>query len=1089
MPALSETVIQEGIFSGAWAVRLEEYRGPDFSRHAFLFTGQGAAAPGMFRAAFDSLEPFRVRFRKADELATAAGLPPVSLYVTDPQRVAEAHLSIVRNLALVTAQVALFEHLTGKGREPRMLTGFSLGEFPVLACAGVIGFEEMLEAVLARDRSCPADNQLGHLIAVAESPKRIGAVLNPRDFFTSNINSALQTAIAVTPGRLESVLSALTAANLRHKLLATVPQPYHSPLMKESAARFRTWLERRKLQGRAPSIPVFSSILHDWLPSRNLSASELTGILSRQLTEPVDFPRQIEAAYTAGNYAFLELGPGATLSAFARETLTGREHRIVELAPLIPVEQPAARPARAEQAKSPIFARLRAAIAKVTGYDIESISVEDRFQEDLGIDSIKKANILFTVLKEEDTLKGGYDSSAVRNIGDAIAALSGGTQDDIEEALPVREPRFSRFALNWRRQDLPPVAGSSEFTVVRLGSLERIPDGKRLVLIADQAKLDVSTLARTLNRCRALTQGEAVLVTFADNPPLAAGLPAFFRGLRKERPALFFRHIHFDRTPAPGEILQAVAREVESGNQDLEVRYCGGSRWVASLDALPEDAGVSALPNDAVIVAIGGGAGIGKVLLENLETLGDPTVYIAGRSPREGVNYRQVDATDPQAVRSLLEAVHQKHGRIDLILNTTGIQKSALLESKTVEEIRDELDAKITPAANIFHACQGLNVGLVVHSSSIVARWGNSGQTVYACANEALNRMTEEYNRAAGRTAAISIEWPAWDGVGMTADPAVLNRLRRAGFSLLGPRKAAELLKADLSQPVSGTVRYADAADFPVLGAGLRDHRRVAAVIGNPAATGFERVFDNQRDLWLQDHAIDGTCYLPAASAITMALTLGRLAGSKDYNLVEDFKLQRPVEVRETPVTLRLELFGRDHGVGVRGRTDGPVFRCGVGKASESTGAGARTVAWGPCQGYHKGLLFHGPVFQMLHETGFAPDGRLAGRIATARLTPVYGVPEADRLTLWLDGAFQLLALEAVQRFGSQVLPVEVRRLALHAFDRPPQSLTLWLSGVERQDGAVCGDITARGDEGETIFRMEGVRMAVIRAIGMELAG
>ena len=37
-------------------------------------------------------------------------------------------------------------------------------------------------------------------------------------------------------------------------------------------------------------------------------------------------------------------------------------------------------------------------IAKITGYQLESISLEDRFQEDLGIDSIKKTEILFTVM-------------------------------------------------------------------------------------------------------------------------------------------------------------------------------------------------------------------------------------------------------------------------------------------------------------------------------------------------------------------------------------------------------------------------------------------------------------------------------------------------------------------------------------------------------------------------------------------------------------------------------------------------------------------------------------------------------------------
>ena len=39
-------------------------------------------------------------------------------------------------------------------------------------------------------------------------------------------------------------------------------------------------------------------------------------------------------------------------------------------------------------------------VSKLTGYKIEKISLEDRFQEDLGIDSIKQANIAFTIIDE-----------------------------------------------------------------------------------------------------------------------------------------------------------------------------------------------------------------------------------------------------------------------------------------------------------------------------------------------------------------------------------------------------------------------------------------------------------------------------------------------------------------------------------------------------------------------------------------------------------------------------------------------------------------------------------------------------------------
>jgi [acyl-carrier-protein] S-malonyltransferase len=1098
MQSLEQTAVRSGIFTGRWEIKLKPHSGPDFSKRCFLFTGQGAATPGMFRPLWDSLETFRARFQEADQIAASERLTKISLYILDPGKIPQSQLSVVRNLALVTAQVALFDHLTGWGIRPHALTGSSIGEFPALACAGVVSFSDMLEIVLARDRSCLQDNHLGYLIAVAEGPRKIRSELKSNYYSISNLNSSSQTVIAVAPEKLQELRAALDAANMRHKLLTTVPQPYHSPLMRESAARFRSWLDSRKLRFLEPSIPLFSSILHDWLSRKNLSSPEMNGVLSRQLVEPVDFIGQIEAVYSRGSYAFLEIGPGSTLSTFARDILTDRDHRIVDLNLFLPAEPAAAHPVRTQEAKSPWFVKLREAIARVTGYEISSISVEDRFQEDLGIDSIKKANILFTVMEADDELKGGYDSAAVRDVGDAIAALSGAAQP-ADESLPPREPRFSRFARSWRRKDLPPhVVETGGWERVRLSTLRqggKLPNGGCLVIIGDTTDLDLPSFASVLHRFRSLTAGEVTLVTHSQSGPLAQGCAAFFRALRKERPALFFRHIEFDELPDDTEIARVVGLEAGAPT-DTEIRYRAGGRFVSCLESPPAASHTVRLHENAVVVAIGGAKGIGRALLENMDLPGRPVIYIAGRSARDNLSsaldslskkfgqvvYEQLDACDVLRVGSFLKAVQQAHGSIDLILNTAGTQNSGLLESRSVGEMQAELASKITPASNIFEACKELRVKRIVHSSSIVAKWGNPGQTVYACANEVLNRMTEQYNREMGRSAAVSVEWPAWNAVGMTAAPGVLNRLRRMGFSLLDPLDAVELLSRDIEDPRQDVVQYADAADFPILRAPLPDHRRMARVIGNPTPDGhFARLLDGRGDLWLNDHAIEGTCYLPAASAMTFSMFLAGLASESEINGMEGFRILRAVEVRDKPVTLRLELFAGEMGPGVRGRTAGLAFQCHTTKSFEARDPRhLPPVAWTPCTAYRKGLLFHGPVFQMLHGIGYTSDGRRAGRIDTSKLAGVYGHPAADRLTLWLDGAFQLLAVEAAERAGIQALPVGVERFALYPHE-VPESITLLIDAFEITKGVVRGDVEAWTGNGKAVFRLEGVRMAAIR--------
>jgi acyl carrier protein len=80
---------------------------------------------------------------------------------------------------------------------------------------------------------------------------------------------------------------------------------------------------------------------------------------------------------------------------------------------------------RPDVVQSRVFGALRKAVAKLTGYEIESISVEDRFEEDLAIDSLQKLMVLYEVMREIDPEPeelGRLD--AVQTLADAVEALT-----------------------------------------------------------------------------------------------------------------------------------------------------------------------------------------------------------------------------------------------------------------------------------------------------------------------------------------------------------------------------------------------------------------------------------------------------------------------------------------------------------------------------------------------------------------------------------------------------------------------------------------------------------------------------------------
>lgn len=90
---------------------------------------------------------------------------------------------------------------------------------------------------------------------------------------------------------------------------------------------------------------------------------------------------------------------------------------------------------------SRVFGALRKAVAKLTGYEIESISVEDRFEEYLSIDSLQKLVVLFEVMREIDPEPkelGRLD--AVQTLADAVEALTQSRDEAQDEKNAPHQP-------------------------------------------------------------------------------------------------------------------------------------------------------------------------------------------------------------------------------------------------------------------------------------------------------------------------------------------------------------------------------------------------------------------------------------------------------------------------------------------------------------------------------------------------------------------------------------------------------------------------------------------------------------------------
>ena len=1128
--SLSDRTI-EGLYSGRWKIGFEPYTGSDFSRICYLFSGQGSAVPGMFLSSYRGLAAVRHRFDEADALARAAGLPPPSLYITAPDAISADALVVTRNLATFTIQVALFDHLSTRLAPPKLLTGSSQGEYAALVCSGAVDFAILFEVNIARHRICGPTNKLGFLLAVAAAPDEIAAVLGREQLHVSIVNSPIRTVIAAAPERVNAIQDSLKRKGIGVRQL-DVPHPYHSPLMQDAAEHFRLWLEERRLSFRPPTLPVLSSVTGE-LVTKGLSAMEAATLLRRQLTEPVDFPSQIEAAFARRCFAFLEVGPGATLGTFVRKILGPREHKMLDLDTWLPSAPPPPRPKpRLDAFQGRVFSALRRAVAKVTGYEIESISFEDRFQEDLAIDSLKKVEVLIEVMWEIDPEREELGGLAIgQRLADVVEAFSRPQEDaqvEKDSLAPGKPASFEHCTILWQDAPLPLVAlpPAAPRTGLQLVPLKALLDGNfrlgdldhagGLVLVAgaedftsgdDARQQDLDRLLNVFNAFQPLRGWlqdrdlDLALVTTSDSHPYASGLGAFFKALMQEVPELGFKHLEFDALPREARLIEWIHAE-RTDRSNIDIRYESGRRKVAVLSALPEPCAHPAVLANSVIVAFGGAKGITKALLERLAGDARPHLYLAGRSSKPEVaealaafselstslDYTSLDARDGIAVAQLLDRVREARGRIGLVVNAVGVEASSLLAKKSPQAMRAELATKVLATQNILRAARSVSAQLVVSFGSLAGRWGNAGQAVYSCASEIVARLTAAHNRSLGANAALTVEWPPFDGVGMTADPAVLLQLRRRGLSLLQTDRAAALLAADIGHPIHDVVTYLDRADAHLVSLLTTDRRRHRALLGDRTEDGaYRRIFDLRRDPWLGDHVIDGVSYVPAASCIAMALGFTALAEGGPAGLA-DFEMLQPIPVRDTPVSLSLHLEKRVDGLGLLGRVGTARFRCrfaddrGVERAESSPPE--TPPDGGLVRFYEDGRLFHGPRFQVLHHGRIDAGGAAEAWIETSRLLPVYGCEAWDRLTQWLDGAFQVLGSAALAENPTIAVPTGVRRVSVAALQERPEFVKLKPTTFSVEDGEIRGDILATDEIGRPVFRLAQVRLRVLTATG-----
>ncbi len=447
------------------------------------------------------------------------------------------------------------------------------------------------------------------------------------------------------------------------------------------------------------------------------------------------------------------------------------------------------------------------------------------------------------------------------------------------------------------------------------------------------------------------------------------------------------------------------------------------------------------------------------------------------------VFYEAVDITDSAALKSVLDRVTMQSGKITGIIHGAGVLADKRIENKTEADFDAVYDVKIR---GLLAVTQSVDIEVIRHVvlfSSVAGFYGNTGQTDYAMANEALNRIAHLFRKNHPSVHVVSINWGAWDA-GMVS-PELKKVFEAHNVSLVPSSEGPLAMLDQLGTAFENQTQV-------ILGGTLPMAR---ALTDGPLATyQIRRRLLESANPFLGHHVIQGHAVLPIINASTwMVQSAAALYPGFYVNKAEKVKLYKGIvfdgkQPDEYLLTVKeLEKDDNHIQVQVNITSDGglklPVqhYQAIISLVAQPAAAPQETlpdlqtivpVLTDASSVYTDGTLFHGTDFQgvrqilELNESG------------TLLLCEHPGIPRerqgqfpVKQVNAFLTDVMYQGLLIWVRRFqGCACLPLRTEWVDIYAplpFDRP---FYVSLRVVQSDDFAMEADITAFDTETGKVY-------------------
>lgn len=669
---------------------------------------------------------------------------------------------------------------------------------------------------------------------------------------------------------------------------------------------------------------------------------------------------------------------------------------------------------------------------------------------------------------------------------------------------------------------------------------------------------------------------------------LQSGAAGMLKSFHEERPELRVKIVDLDPSQSPAAQIQTVMTELEVVGGRQEVGYPDGQRTVFKTEAMvaPVDPARMARLQGIVVLATGGARGITAEVLRELALPGN-TLVLTGRGAwpeaepveqaalatpealrqhfiaqvRAGksslkpaeiqkkvaavlaaremrgnradfeqrgakVEYRSVDVADDAGMKGLIEDLYAQFGAVHGVLHGAGVIEDKLLVDKASDSWDRVVNTKVIGLLLLQKYLRAESLRFLTVFSSVAGRYGNSGQSDYATANELMNRLCcQLYRRWGGQVNVNALCWGPWGptmfGAGMvTAETEA--KFAEKGVYLVTAADGRQLLKDELLRTDDTYVeiicgagpweqREADlgrvqlqapAVPGKVLGALLGAAEMMTLPMGGQVVS----FAIDANHAYLQEHRIDATPVLPAAVALELLSQAGH-ALWPGWRVVEvkDFRLMKGVELKEAvrrfDIVINPPPYGSAEGFEVNATLQSEqqggktvVHYKAVLRLEQRLPEGfahpvrARFEKKLPVAQAYDQFLFHGPRFQVMTALkGLSADAAAAAVVPSAPHSWLRGVPaEHDHWVFdpaVIDAGPQLAIVWSREFRNETCLPTRFGRV-VRFVDTLPEQMTMELEVVPLDDAGLVGaNVYYTNAAGEVVMMIEDMQCIASQAL------